>query len=394
MPASLAINGGTPVRKNLLPYGKPLIDAADIAAVTEVLKTDWLTTGPSVAAFEKAFAEFVGTKEAVAVSSGTAALHAATFALGIGEGDEVIVPTMTFAATANVVLYQGGSPVFVDSDPETLLIDPTGVERAITKHTKAILAVDFAGQAADYDALQTIADSHRLALVADACHALGGTEKGRSVGSLADMSTFSFHAVKPVATGEGGMITTDDRHMAEQMRRFRNHGINSDHRERHDAGSWFYEMNILGFNYRLTDIQCALGMSQLKHVPQWTARRQEIAAQYDTAFAKIDAVRPLKKRSDVSHAYHLYIVQFEGLHASRSEIFSALRAEGIGVNVHYIPVHLHPYYQEHFGTKKGQFPHAEKAYEHILSLPIFAGMSDEDIADTIKAVEKVCAALR
>ena len=392
MSDALAINGGTPVRKTILPYGKPLVDDEDIAAVTAVLKTDWLTTGPKVAEFENAFAAFTGSKHAVAVSNGTAALHAAAFALGIAKGDEVIVPAMTFAATANAVVYQGGTPVFVDCDPNTLLTDAKDVERAITKRTKAIVVVDYAGQACDYDALRTVAGKRNIPIIADACHALGGSEKGRKIGTLGDLNTFSFHAVKPVATGEGGMITTDNEEFARQMRRFRNHGINSDHRERHNAGSWFYEMNMLGFNYRLTDIQCALGISQLKHVPQWTARRQQIAQRYDKAFAAIKGVTPLAKRSDVSHAYHLYVVLIDGLKASRDEVFNALRAEGIGVNVHYIPVHLHPYYRENFGTKKGQFPNAEKAYEQMLSLPIFAGMSDSDAEDTVKAMEKVCAA--
>ncbi|MBM3231403.1 DegT/DnrJ/EryC1/StrS family aminotransferase, partial [Candidatus Peregrinibacteria bacterium] len=293
MPDTLAINGGTPVRKALLPYSKPLVDDTDIKAVTEVLKTDWLTTGPKVAEFEKAFALFVGTQHAVAVSNGTAALHAAIFALGITKGDEVIVPAMTFAATANSVVFQGGTPVFVDCDPRTLLIDPVAVEKAVTKKTKAIIAVDYAGQPCDYDALRTIAEKHDIAIIADACHALGGTEKGRSVGTLADMSTFSFHAVKPLATGEGGMITTNNAHFAEQMRRFRNHGLNSDHHERHKTGSWFYEMSVLGYNYRLTDIQCALGLSQLRHVTSWTVRRQEIATMYDAAFEDIKGMKPL-----------------------------------------------------------------------------------------------------
>ncbi len=389
----LAINGGTPVREHLLPYSKPLLDEEDIHAVTEILKSQWLTTGPAVSAFEEQFAAFVGTKYAVAVNSGTAALHAAVFALGISEGDEVIVPTMTFAATANVAVYQGGTPVFVDCDPETLLIDPTKVEEAVTPKTKAIIAVDFAGQPADYDTLQVIADKHDIALVADACHALGATDKARSVGTLADMSTFSFHAVKPLATGEGGMITTNDEHFATAMKRFRNHGINSDHHQRHKTGSWFYEMNQLGYNYRLTDFQCALGMSQMKKIPKWTARRQEIAQIYDAAFANIDAFTPLKTRDDATNAHHLYVVQMEPgkINMNRADMFDALRAENIGVNVHYIPVHLHPFYQENFGTKQGDHPAAEGAYQRILSLPMFAGMTNEDVEDTLKAVEKVCA---
>ncbi|MCA9370462.1 MAG: UDP-4-amino-4,6-dideoxy-N-acetyl-beta-L-altrosamine transaminase [Candidatus Peregrinibacteria bacterium] len=392
--SELAINGGTPVRTELLPYSRPLVEDEDKKAVQEVLSSGWLTTGPKVEEFEKAFASFVGTEYAVAVNSGTAALHATMSALGITKGDDVIVPTMTFAATANAVVYQGGTPVFVDSDAGTLLIDPTKVEEAITDKTKAIIAVDYAGQPCDYDALQAIAKKHQVKLIADACHALGATDGGRTVGSLADISTFSFHAVKPLATGEGGMITTNDKHLADHMKQFRNHGINSDHHERHKTGSWFYRMDFLGFNYRLPDILCALGVEQLKHVPNWTARRQEIAELYDKSFAEIDGVTPLGKRPGATHAYHLYVVNVDGLSASRTDIFDALRAEGIGANVHYIPVHLHPFYQEHFGTKEHQFPNAENAYEHILSLPIFADMTNEDTADTVKAVEKVCAAYR
>jgi perosamine synthetase len=353
MPATLAIDGGTPVRKTLLPYGRQSVDEDDIIAVTEVLRSDWLTTGPKVKEFEVAFATFCGTKEAVAVNSGTAALHAAMFVLGIGPGDEVIVPAMTFAATANAVVFQNGTPVFVDSDPTTLLIDPSCVEKAITKATKAIIAVDYAGQPADYSALSTIAQKHKLALVADACHALGGKAGNRPVGSLADLSTFSFHPVKPMTTGEGGMITTSNHDYAKNMRRFRNHGITSEHRERHEARSWFYEMQELGYNYRLTDFQSALGISQLQKVPEWNERRRAIAKKYDAAFALLPSIHTLKVRRDVLHAYHLYVVQIvpEMLRVGRKEIFQALCAENIGVNVHYVPVHLHPFYKKRFGTK-------------------------------------------
>jgi perosamine synthetase len=324
----------------------------------------------------------------VAVSNGTAALHAAIRALGIGPGDEVIVPAITFAATANAVLYEGGTPVFADVDPGTLLIDPRDVERKITPRTKAIAAVDYGGQPCDYDALDAIARSRKLAIVADACHALGGSYRGRAVGSLARLSTFSFHPVKPIATGEGGMIATDDPAAAEHMRRFRNHGISTDHRQREAQGAWFYEMVELGFNYRLTDIQCALGLSQLKKVPAWTRRRQAIARRYDEAFAGSRAVRPLAVRPEVEHAYHLYVVRVK----DRDAAFLRFRDEGIGVNVHYVPVHLHPYYRERLGTREGMCPAAEAAYREILSLPIFAGMTDEDAADVLAAARKVCGA--
>ena len=391
MSAELALHGGTPVRQMMLPYGRQWLDDDDVAAVVEVLRSDWLTTGPKVSKFEQAFADFVGGGEAVAVSNGTAALHVAMYAVGIGPGDEVIVPPMTFAASANCVVFQGGRPVFADVDTDTLLLDPSQVEVKITPHTRAIIAVDYTGQPCDYDALRTIADRHGLVLVDDACHALGGSYKGRTVGTLADLNTFSLHPVKHITTGEGGVITTDDPALARRMRVFRNHGITSDHRQREQQGSWFYEMVDLGYNYRLTDFQCALGMSQLRKLPSWVARRQEIARRYNDAFAGIYTVEPLGIRTDVSHAYHLYVVQLklEQLQADRATIFSALRAEGIGVNVHYIPVHLHPFYRQRFGTGPGMCPVAEAAYEHILSLPIFPRMSDADVEDVITAVRKV-----
>ena len=378
-------------RDSIIPYGHQWVDKTDIEAVVQVLRSAWLTTGPKVTEFEEAFANFVGARYAVAVSSGTAALHAAMYAIGIKPGDEVIIPAMTFAATANCVVFQGGTPVFVDVDPETLLIDPDQVKAKITPRTKAIIAVDYAGHPCDYDALREIADRHGLALVADACHALGATYKGRLVGSLADLNVFSFHPVKHITTGEGGMITTDNPDFAERMRIFRNHGITTDHRQREKQGSWFYEMVDLGYNYRITDIQCALGLSQLNKLPGWVKRRQEIAQKYDAAFAKLPAIQPLKVRADISHAYHLYVVRFDlsRLRATRAEIFTALRAEGIGVNVHYIPVHLHPFYRERFGTGPGLCPVAEAAYEEIITLPLFPRMGDNDVEDVITAVRKV-----
>ena len=396
MGARLAIDGGTPVREAMLPYGRQWVDEADIRAVVEVLRSDWLTTGPKVSEFEKVFADFVGVREAVAVSNGTAALHAAMYAVGVGLGDEVIVPPMTFAASANGVVFQGGMPAFADVDPDTLLLDPAQAEAKITPRTKAIVAVDYTGQPCDYDALRAIADRHGLILVADACHAIGGSYKGRPVGSLADLSTFSFHPVKHITTGEGGMITTDDPELARRMRVFRNHGITTDHRQREQRGSWFYEMVDLGYNYRMTDLQCALGMSQLRKLPGWVASRQEIARRYDAAFAEIPAVDPLRVRDDVSHAYHLYVIRLDldRLRVDRARVFAALRAEGIGVNVHYIPVHLHPFYRERFATGPGLCPVAEAAYERLITLPIFPRMSDKDVDDVVAAVHKVVEAYR
>ena len=374
----------------MIPYGRQWVDEEDIQQVVQVLRSDWLTTGPSVERFEKAVAGFVGGKYGVAVSSGTAALHAAMDAANIGPGDEVIVPTMTFAATANAVVFQGGRPVFADVHPNTLLIDPIQVEAKITSRTKAIVAVDYAGQPCDYDALRSITKRHNLILMADACHALGAEYKGRKVGTLADLNVFSFHPVKCITTGEGGMVLTDEPEWAEKMRRFRNHGVSTDHRQRTNDGTWFYEMTDLGYNYRLTDFQCALGLSQLRKLPTWIARRREIAREYDLAFAKLHAITSLDTSSDITHAYHLYVIRLEGAQerGGRSAIFETLRKEGMGVNVHYIPVHLHPFYRKRFGTHPGMCPIAEAAYEQILSLPIFPAMGDREVKEVIEAVRR------
>ncbi len=392
--ANLAVNGGPPVRANLLPYGRQSIDAEDLAAVERALTSDWLTTGPNVGEFEAAFARTVGAGNAIAVNSGTAALHVAMHAIGVSPGDEVVVPAMTFAASANCVLYQGATPVFADVDPETLLLDPASVSERLSPRTRAVIAVDYAGQPCDYTALRTLLTGRDVVVVADACHALGAAVGDARVGTIADMSAFSLHPVKHVTTGEGGMLTTSEARFASRARVFRNHGITSDHRQREAQGSWFYEMSELGFNYRLTDFQSALGTSQLRKLDGWIERRRTIARAYDDAFLNVPAVRPLRVRQGVRHAYHLYVVRLtlEALRVGRAEVFAALRAEGIGVNVHYIPVHMHPYYQQRFGTGQGLCPAAEAAYEEILSLPMFPAMSDADVRDVIEAVTKVTTA--
>jgi perosamine synthetase len=370
----------------MIPYARQEITLEDIQAVVEVLHSDFLTQGPMIPRFEEAFANIVGSKYAVAMSSGTAALHAAMYAIGIGPGDTVIVPPITFAATANCVLFQGGTPVFVDIDPDTLLLDPSQVEAHITPRTKAIIAVDYAGHPCDYDALRSIANRHGLFLVADACHALGGSSKGRPVGTLADLTVFSFHPVKHITTGEGGMVTTDDPELAQRIRIFRNHGITTDHRQREQQGTWFYEMVDLGYNYRLPDLNCALGLSQLNKLDGWLARRREIAGRYRAAFADLPAIELLDVLPDTKPAWHLFAIKLnlERLRAGRKEVFAALRAENIGVNVHYIPVYWHPYYQN-LGYRRGLCPAAEAAYERLISLPMFHGMTEQDIDDVISA---------
>ena len=389
---TLAIHGGTPVRGKLLPYGRQSLDDADIQAVVEVLKSDWLTTGPKIGEFEERFAAWVGARHAVSFSSGTAALHGAAFAAGLGPGDEAITTPMTFCATANCILYQGATPVFADVSPDTLNLDPGEVSRKITSRTKAIIAVDYAGHPAALDELAELAKTevHQALLIEDACHALGAEFQGKRVGSIADMSVFSFHPVKHLTTGEGGMVATNDARLAETLRRFRNHGISSEARQRQESGQWFYEMVLLGFNYRLTDIACALGLSQLERLEANLARRREIAARYTAAFRDSPSIVAPMVREGVDPAWHLYPIrlQLERLAAGRGEIFRALRAENIGVNVHYIPVHTHPYYRERFRTDAG-YPVAEDAYERLISLPMFHAMTAQDVEDVIHAVTKI-----
>lgn len=367
--------------KTLMPYGRQIIDDYDITSVVDVLRSDWLTTGPAVEHFEDDVCAYTGAAYGVAVANGTAALHAAMSALAIGKGDEVIVTPMTFAASANCILYQGGTPVFADVDPDTLLLDPAAVEAAITSHTRAIIAVDYAGQPCDWDSLRVIADKHKLALVADSCHALGGIYKDCKVGTLADITVFSFHPVKHITTGEGGMAVTNDPRLAAAMRAFRGHGITTTASQREKSGAWFYEMTSLGYNYRITDFQCALGSSQLKKLDGWIARRHALAQAYEEAF-KGTIVKPLVKQLHVSHAYHLYVVRIP----DRDNVFKQLREAGIGVNIHYIPVHLHPYYRENLGTRPGSFPVAEKAYEQILTLPLWPAMTQSDVNWVVKTL--------
>ena len=384
----LAIHGGPPVREALLPYGRQTLTETDVAAATEVLRSDWLTTGPKVAAFEEAIADYVDARHAVSFSSGTAALHAAVLAAGLKPGDEAITTPLTFCATANAALYGGGTPVFADVRDETLTIDPKEVERRITPRTKVLLPVDYAGQPADLDALLALADRHKLLIIEDAAHALGAKYRSRMVGSISHMSVFSFHAVKHLTTGEGGMVTTNNGEFVQRLREVRNHGIDSDARARQADGQWHYEMTTLGFNYRLTDIACALGLAQLPRLPANLARRRAIAARYEKALATISSLALPIVAADVTSAWHLYPVRVDAS-LDRAEVFDALRAEGLGVNVHYIPVHLHPYYRSRFGYRGGEFPIAETAYGRLISLPMFHGMTDEDVDDVILAVEKV-----
>ena len=372
-----------------LPYGRQEIADADVKAVVEALCSGWLTTGPRVSEFEKAFAVHCGAAEGVAVNSGTAALHCAMRSLRLKPGDEVIVPAITFAASANAALYESAVPVFADIEPETLLIDPASVAAQITKRTRAIVAVDYAGQPADYDALRQLTVARDIALIADACHAPGATYRGRKVGTLGDISCFSFHPVKHLTTCEGGMALTDDPARAAHMRRFRNHGIDSDHRTREASGAHAYDMAELGFNYRLPDVQCALGMAQLKRLSGWVAARQKIAGWYDEALAGMAEVVPLKTHKDRTNAHHLYVVRLAD-HIDRDRVFAKVRGEGIGANVHYAPVYLHSHYRK-LGYSAGLAPKAEAASRQILTLPMFPAMTRADVARVVAALDRATA---
>ncbi|MCI1858752.1 MAG: UDP-4-amino-4,6-dideoxy-N-acetyl-beta-L-altrosamine transaminase [Sporolactobacillus sp.] len=386
----------TPVRQVLLPYAQQWIDEADIRAVTAVLKSDFLTTGPQIGAFERAIADYVGAKYGVAFSSGTAALHGACFAAGITRDDEVICTPMTFAASANCVLYCGGRPVFADIDPQTYNIDPRQIEQKITPRTKAIIPVDYTGQPVELDKILAIARRHRLTVIEDGAHALGARYQSQRVGALSDMTMFSFHPVKQITCGEGGMITTNNETYYRRLLQFRSHGITRDPRflEKND-GPWYYEMQFLGFNYRMTDIQAALGLSQLKRIEAFIARRKAIVAQYDAAFAGVPELITPHQHPGADSSWHLYVLRFatDRLNAGRREIYKALRTQNIGVNVHYLPVYCHPYYRK-LGYSVGLCPNAERHYEQIVTLPLFPKMTDRDVADVITAVGRTVAAYR
>jgi len=393
----LAINGGTPVRKTLIGYGRQYIDQADIEAVVDTLKSPALTCGPKITELEKKLCEVTGAKYAVAVSNGTTALHIAAMAAGIGPGDEVIVSPITFAASANCVLYCGGTPVFADINPKTYNIEPASIREKITDKTKAIVAVDFTGQAVELDEIRKICDEYDLILIEDAAHSIGTKYDGKPVGSIADMTTFSFHPVKTVTSGEGGAVTTNDEALYRKLRLYPTHGITRNQEEMQnpsDAG-WYYEQVDLGYNYRMTDIQAALLISQLEKLPAFSARRKEIVKRYDEVFGEMPEIMVQQEISKSDTTRHLYILRLntELLKCDRREFFDALRAENIGTQVHYIPVYWHSYYEK-LGYKKGLCPEAEKLYSEILSIPLFFAMSDEDVEDVITAVKKLVAAFR
>lgn len=388
-----AFCGGTPACVLPVQYGKQYIDESDIRAVEEVMKSDFLTCGPQIPALEQKFCKVTGAKYAVAVSNGTAALHIACIAAGIGPGDEVITTPITFAASANCVSYCGGRPVFADIDPETYNIDPAAIEACITPKTKAVIPVHYTGQAAAYDEIAEICRKYGLILIQDAAHAIGTRYKGKPIGSLADMTCFSSHPVKTVTSGEGGIVTTNDENLYQKLLLARSHGITRDRSlmTRPTDDPWYYEMVSLGYNYRLTDMQAALLSSQLDKLPAFSGRRKEIVNRYNEAFRDVDGIIVQKEIPESDTTRHLYILQLDldVLTCSRRQFFDAMGAENIHCQVHYIPVYRLPYYQN-LGYPAGLCPNAERLYERILSIPLYYSLTDEQVEKVIFAVKRLC----
>ncbi len=389
---NLAIFGGTPVRETPIYYGRQCIEQDDIDAVVETLKGNLITCGPKVAELEQQLCSVTGAKYAVVVSNGTAALHLAAMAAGLKAGEEAIVSPITFAASANCVLYCGAKPVFADINPETYNIDPDAIRKLITPATRAIVAVDFTGQAVELEEIRQICEEHHLVLIEDAAHAIGTKYKGQPVGSIADMTCFSFHPVKTVTAGEGGAITTNDEQLYRRLIRLRTHGITRNQEEMvHPTDAmWYNEQVELGYNYRMTDFQAALLCSQLRKLPKFSARRKEIVERYDKAFADMPEIIVQKEIPESETTRHLYVLRLnpEKLTCDRRQFFDALYAENTCPQVHYLPVYWHSYYEK-LGYRKGICPNAEKLYEEIMSIPLYYGLSDEDVEDVIRAVKKV-----
>ena len=394
----LALQGGNPVRGEKIFYGRQWIDKEDIKSVQDVLLSNLITSGPKVEELEFKLTRYTGAKYAVAVSNGTAALHCACLAAGVGSGDEVITTPLTFVASANCALYCGARPVFADVDPETYNIDPASIEARITDKTKAVVAVDFTGQAVKIKEIREICDRHGLIFIEDAAHSIGTKYNGKMVGSLADITTFSFHPVKTVTSGEGGAVLTNDDELYKKIVLAHTHGITHDEALMEEApheGMWYYEQVNLGYNYRLTDFQAALLISQLGKIEKFKARRQKIVKRYNEAFAEVPEIIVQKEISESDTCRHLYIIRldFGKLSCTRRQFFDAMSAENVQCQVHYVPVYWFPHYR-HLGYERGLCPVAEEIYKGILSIPLYPRLTDQDVEDVIHAVRKVIAAYR
>jgi len=387
-----AIEGGTPVRDKKIYYGHQYLDDKDYEAVLDVLKSDYLTCGPKIDELEDKLCKLTGAKYAVVCSNGTAALHMAAMAAGLGKGDELITTPITFAASANCALYVGATPVFADINEETYNIDPASVEAHITDKTKAVVAVDYTGQAVELDRLTKICKDNNLVLIEDGAHSVGTLYNGKGIGSIADMTTFSFHPVKTITGGEGGAVLTNSEEYYKKLLLARSHGITRDASllQNESDGPWYYEMVDIGYNYRMTDIQAGLIISQLDKLAMFKARRKEIVNRYNEAFGKLDSILVQKEIPESDTARHLYILRLntENLSINRRQFFDALGAENVVCNVHYIPVYYFPQY-ERMGYKKGLCPKAEALYDTMISIPLYYGMSDQDVNDVIEAVTKI-----
>lgn len=389
----LAVDGGMPVRTEKIYYGRQWIDEEDVKAVSEVLTSDFVTCGPKVAELERALAEYTGAGYAVAVSNGTAALHCACIAAGIGPGDEVITTPLTFAASANCVLYCGAQPVFADVDPKTYNIDPASIESHITEKTKAVVAVDFTGQAAKIREIREICDKHGLIFIEDAAHSIGTKYEGKPAGSLADMTCFSFHPVKTITSGEGGAVTANDRELYKKLVLAHTHGITHEEEQMEEGpheGPWYYEQISLGYNYRMTDFQAALLLSQLKKLDRFAERRKEIVRRYNEAFQMLPEIIVQEEIPESDTCRHLYIIRLdlERLACTRRQFYDAMAAENVQCQIHYVPVYWFPYYR-HLGYKKGLCPNAEEIYKGIVSIPLYPRMTGQDVEDVIRAVKKI-----
>jgi dTDP-4-amino-4,6-dideoxygalactose transaminase len=381
-----------PSQNDFIPFHRPAIGEDEIQSVVETLKSGWLTTGPKVKRFEEDFAGYLGCSHAVAVNSGTAALHLALDAIGTKEGDEVILPTMTFTATAEVVLYFRATPVLVDCEPETLNLDPEQIEAAITSKTKAIIPVHIAGQPCAMDEILRIAKKHDLKVIEDAAHALPAACHGKKVGTIGDVTCFSFYATKTITTGEGGMATTENPEWAKRMRIMSLHGISLDAWDRYtEKGSWYYEVIGPGYKYNLTDIAAALGIEQLKRCDQFYEARRRIASHYNEAFADLPEIQVPACMAGMQHAWHLYVIQLnlDRLSINRDGFIKALKSQNVGTSVHFIPLHLHPFYRDRFSYQRGDFPQASAVFERIVSLPLYPEMTEANVRDVIVAVRKL-----